>query len=184
MRSSSAQARVSEPADDRTRVWDPVVRIFHWTLVLAFFGAFTLDRPRSLHETLGYVAAGAVAVRLVWGFVGTRYARFADFVPGPRGFLAYVRDLRQGRERRYLGHNPAGGAMVAALLVMVAALGVTGWMMTFDRFWGVSWLQDLHAAVANVAVGLVALHIGGVVWESRRHGENLVLAMFTGKKRG
>jgi cytochrome b len=170
-------------ADDRVKVWDPVVRIFHWTLVLAFFGAFLTDSPRSVHETFGFVAIGAVAVRLVWGFVGTRHARFADFVPRPSTFFGYVRDTALGTGGRYLGHNPAGGAMVVTLITMVALLGVTGWMMTLDAFWGADWLEALHAAVANTAVFLVAMHVAGVVWESWRHGENLVAAMITGKKR-
>jgi cytochrome b len=165
------------------RVWDPVVRIFHWTLVTASFGAFVLDDPRVLHETLGYVAVAAVAVRLVWGFIGTRHARFADFVPRPATLLGYLRDGLRRRERRYLGHNPAGGAMVVALIGMVALLGLTGWMMSLDAFWGADWLQGLHEAVANLALGLVILHLAGVVWESRRHGENLVAAMITGDKR-
>jgi cytochrome b len=165
------------------RVWDPVVRIFHWSLVAAFFGAFVLDEPRNLHKALGYVAVGAVAVRLVWGVVGSRHARFADFVPRPSTFFAYFRDTAMGRERRYLGHNPAGGAMVVALLAMVALLGATGWMMGLDAFWGASWLEELHESVANVTLGLVALHVAGVVWESRRHGENLVAAMISGVKR-
>jgi cytochrome b len=165
------------------RVWDPVVRVFHWSLAAAFFGAFLLDEPRDLHKALGYIAVGAVAARLVWGIVGTGHARFADFVPRASTFLAYLRDTRRGCERRYLGHNPAGGAMVVALLSMVALLGVTGWMMGLDAYWGASWLEALHETVANLAVGLVGLHLAGVLWESRRHGENLVAAMITGVKR-
>ena len=105
------------------RVWDPLVRIFHWTLATAFLGAFLFEDPRALHRSFGYVAVGAVAVRIVWGLVGPGHARFADFVPTPAGFLAYVRDSRAGRERRYLGHNPAGGAMVVALLAVVLTPG-------------------------------------------------------------
>ncbi len=164
-------------------VWDPVVRVFHWTLVVTFFGAFTLADPRNLHETLGYVAVSAVALRIVWGFVGTRNARFSGFVPGPATFFGYVRDVRAGRERRYLGHNPAGGAMVIALITMVALVGLTGWMMSLDAFWGSDALEALHETLANLTIALVALHVAGVVWESRRHRENLVAAMITGTKR-
>lgn len=165
------------------RVWDPVVRLFHWTLVVAFFGAFVLGDYRDVHTVLGYIAFAAVAVRVVWGFVGTPHARFSGFVPGPRTFFTYARASLGGRERRYLGHNPAGGAMVVALLAMVGVLGLTGWMMGLNAFWGVDWLEEVHEAVANLAIILVALHVGGVVWESRRHGENLVTAMITGVKR-
>lgn len=170
----------SEPT---VRVWDPLVRLFHWTLAATFLGAFLLEDPRALHETLGWIAFAAVGVRLAWGAAGSKHARFADFVPTPTGLFGYVRDTLRGRERRYLGHNPAGGAMVVALLVMVAVLGVTGWMMGLDAFWGAGWLEDLHAAAANLALGLVALHVAGVTWESWRHGENLVAAMITGRKR-
>jgi cytochrome b len=165
------------------RVWDPVVRLFHWTLAAAFFGASILESPRALHETLGWIAGGAVAVRLVWGFAGSRHARFGDFVPTPARLAAYVRDVAAGQERRYLGHNPAGGAMVVALLAVVATLVATGWMMGLDAFWGVDWVEEVHEAAANLGLALVALHLAGVVWESRRHGENLVTAMITGRKR-
>lgn len=167
----------------QVRVWDPLVRGLHWTLAAGFLGAFTLEDPRLLHQTLGTIALGAMLVRVIWGLVGPGHARFTDFVPGPRRFLAYARAVRDGRERRYLGHNPAGGAMVVALLASVATLGATGWMMTLDAFWGADWLEALHETVANVALGLVALHLAGVAWESRRHGENLVAAMVTGRKR-
>lgn len=173
----------SEAEAGRLRVWDPVVRILHWTLAASFLGAFVLDGPRDLHEALGYGAAAAVAVRLVWGVVGPRHARFRDFVPSPGTLARYVRDAIHGRERRYLGHNPAGGAMVVALLTVVGLLGVTGWMMSLDAFWGDSWLQALHETLADLAIALVALHVGGVVWESWRHRENLVGAMITGTKR-
>lgn len=164
-------------------VWDPLVRLLHWTLAAGFLGAYAIERPRDLHETLGWIAVAAVAVRLVWGFVGPRRARFADFVPRPSAFLAYGRDVLGGRERRHLGHNPAGGAMVVALLAVVAILGATGWAMGRDAFWGVSWVEALHEATANVGIGLVALHWLGVAWESLRHRENLALAMITGRKR-
>jgi cytochrome b len=165
------------------RVWDPVVRLFHWTLAAAFLGAFLIERPRDLHEALGYVALGAVAVRLVWGLAGSRYARFADFVPSPRGLLDYLAAALRGREPRYLGHNPAGGAMVVALLAMVALTGGSGWLMGTDAFFGENWLEELHEVAANTTLGLVGLHLAGVVWESLRHRENLVAAMITGKKR-
>jgi cytochrome b len=158
------------------------VRVFHWTLVAAFFGAFALERPRELHETLGFIALAAVTIRVVWGFVGPAHARFADFVPRPASFVGYLRDVARGSERRYLGHNPAGGAMVVALLAMVALLGTTGWMMVLDGFRGAEWLEELHEGAANAALALVVLHVLGVFWESARHGENLVAAMFTGLK--
>lgn len=117
-------------APQTVRVWDPLVRIFHWGLVgavaLAWLTADELDR---LHEIAGYIVAGLVAFRLVWGLVGSRHARFARFVKRPRDTLAYLRDMIRGRERRYLGHNPAGAAMIVAMLVTLSGTAFTGWLM-------------------------------------------------------
>lgn len=164
-------------------VWDPLVRILHWTLAASVLGAFLLEDARSVHRFLGYVALAVVGVRLVWGVMGPRYARFADFVPGPRTLFAFLGGMVRGREKRHLGHNPAGGAMIVVLLSMVTLLGVTGWMMGLDRYWGADWLETLHGTAGNVLIALVALHVGGVLWTGMRHGENLVIAMMTGRKR-
>jgi cytochrome b len=184
----SAESMSGEPAaaieaPTTVPVWDPLVRVLHWTLAAGFLGAFLIDSPRDLHETLGWIAVAAVAVRVAWGFVGTHRARFSDFVPTPAGFLAYVRATIGGREPRHVGHNPAGGAMVVALLAVVATLGLTGWMMGLDAFWGAGWLEGVHETVANLGFGLVVLHWAGVAWESLRHRENLAKAMITGRKR-
>lgn len=180
---NSSVSDAAAPAPATLPVWDPIVRVFHWTLAASFLGACFLDISRSIHETLGYVALGAVAIRILWGVVGSGHARFADFVPRPSTFLGYLRDSAAGQERRYIGHNPAGGAMVIALLVAVLVIGASGWMMTTDTFFGVGWVETLHEVVANLTLALVVLHLAGVIWESRRHGENLVAAMLTGRKR-
>ncbi len=164
-------------------VWDPLVRVFHWTLAAAVLGAFFIERPRDLHESLGWIALGAVAVRIVWGFIGTRNARFAEFVPGPSGFLTYMRAMIRGDEPRSLGHNPAGGVMIVALLVSVLTTGATGWMMGTDAWFGVNWVENVHVAMADLTIGLAALHVTGVVYASMRHHENLARAMLTGRKR-
>ena len=105
---------------ERVAVWDGFVRLFHWSLVILIAGDWlTADGPKLWHEAMGYAVAALVAARLVWGFVGRRHARFGDFVRGPRAVLAYLRALRAGREPRYLGHNPAGGAMIVALLLVL-----------------------------------------------------------------
>lgn len=165
------------------RVWDPVVRLFHWGTAACFAAALLIERPRDLHEAFGYVVLALLALRVVWGLVGTAHARFADFVPTPARLLGYLGDMARGRERRYLGHNPAGGAMVVALMLMLALTGVSGWLMTTDRFFGEAWVEGFHEAAANGTLGLVALHLSGVVWESMRHRENLVASMITGRKR-
>jgi cytochrome b len=165
-------------------VWDLFVRIFHWSLVIAFATAWYTggiwDQP---HLAAGYLVLALILARIVWGFVGSRYALFSDFVHQPRVILRYMADMMRWRAQRYLGHNPAGGAMVIALLAILLALSITGIMMTTDAFWGVEWVDNLHAAASNLALVLVALHVGGVLFASIEHGENLVRAMITGFKR-
>ena len=169
------------------RVWDPLVRILHWTLVASILAAWItaeveLESARRAHEWLGYGALAAIAVRVLWGLAGTRYARFRQFVRGPAATLAYGRSVAAFREPRYLGHNPLGGWMVVALLVAATGAGLSGWLAVTDRFWGVKWVEELHEALANSLFALVGLHVAGVVYTSLRHRENLVRAMFTGRK--
>jgi len=166
------------------KVWDPLVRVLHWGLVASFAIAFiTADELRGVHEWAGYVLAVIVSLRIAWGLIGTRHARFVDFVYGPGTVLAFLRDTLRFRAARYLGHNPAGGAMVIALLVILAAVAATGIMMESDAFWGEEWVEEVHEACANIALALVGLHIAGVLLASVEHGENLVRAMITGRKR-
>lgn len=174
----------SAPAPSRVRVWDRVVRLAHWLLVCAVLAAwFTGHRPGRLHEVLGYAAAAIVVVRLAWGWLGGPYARFAQFVHGPRVTWDYTRRVMAGDEPRYLGHNPLGGWMVVALIACVAAVAATGALYVTDRFWGYAWLEALHAGLAWLLVLLVPVHVAGVVFTSMRHRENLLLAMLTGDKR-
>lgn len=169
---------------DRVRVWDGFVRLFHWSLVGLIAGTWlTDDGPKLWHERMGYAVAGLIAARLVWGLIGPRHARFGDFVRGPGTVLAYLRALRAGREPRYLGHNPAGGAMIVALLAAVSGTALTGWLQTTDAFWGSSGMESIHEALATLILVLAALHVAGVVVESLRHRENLVWSMLTGTKR-
>ena len=165
------------------RVWDFGVRLFHWSLVFAVTSAWVLAEERQIHRWLGYAVGALIAFRLVWGLVGTRHARFSDFVPGPVRLVRYLGDLLRGREARYLGHNPAGGAMILALLAVLSALVVTGYMMGMDRYFGAEWVEELHEVAANGLLLLIGLHLGGVVLASLRHKENLVKAMITGDKR-
>lgn len=172
---------VAPPAT--VRVWDPVVRVFHWSLAALFVGTYaTGDEIEWLHIRMGYAIAGLLAVRVIWGIVGTRHARFADFVKGPKTVLAYLRALFAGRAPHYLGHNPAGGAMIVALLVALSATCASGYAMTSDVFWGAKWIEEVHEACAHICVGLVILHVAGVAVSSLLHGENLVKAMITGRK--
>ena len=165
------------------RVWDPLVRLFHWSLVTSFAVAWLSEEGESLHDGAGYVVLALVAVRVVWGFVGSRHARFRDFVPTPAALLAYLRRMLAARAERHLGHNPAGGAMIVALLAMLVLTAGSGWLMTTDRFWGVGWVEELHEIAAWLTLVMVAAHVAGVVFSSFAHRENLVRAMITGRKR-
>ena len=172
------------PAARWIPVWDALVRVLHWTLVLSVATAWLTRHSRGgWHEWIGYAALEVVANRVAWGFLGAGHARFSDFVRSPATTAAYARSVVSGREARYLGHNPLGGWMVVALLSMVALVGFTGWLYTTDRYWGVEWVEELHEALSNILFGFVALHIAGVVYTSLHHRENLVAAMIHGRKR-
>ncbi|HQQ69229.1 MAG TPA: cytochrome b/b6 domain-containing protein [Alicycliphilus sp.] len=165
------------------RVWDLPVRLLHWSQVAAVALAWwSSDDTGPLHAYVGYAAIALLTARLAWGFCGSRYARFAQFVRAPRATLAYARAAFAGRAPRHLGHNPLGGWMVLALLAHLGLLGATGWLYTTDRFWGYAWLARLHQALAWALLGLIALHVAGTLWTGRQHRENLVRAMLTGDK--
>ena len=165
-------------------VWDPLVRLGHWTLAACVLLSWaTGEGGKRLHEWLGYAAGAAVALRVLWGFAGPRFARFADFVRGPRATLAYAQLLLAGREPRHLGHNPLGGWAIVALLALTALTAWSGWLYTTDAYWGVEWVGELHEALADVLLALIALHLAGVALASWRHRENLVVAMLHGRKR-
>ena len=170
------------------RVWDGLVRSLHGLLAASVLiawasGHWTVRWFDEIHHTAGYVAGGVVLIRLLWGFVGGRYARFAQFVRSPRATLVYSRQLLDAREPRYIGHNPLGGWMVLALLATAAGLSLTGILYTTDWLWGYAWLSDLHGALAWLITALVIGHWAGVALSSWRHRENLVAAMLTGRKR-
>ena len=162
------------------KVWDPFVRVAHWSLVGSIVAAWFTSK--TLHEWLGYLALGIVVLRIAWGGIGPRYARFGHFVLGPKATFAYAKALAARVEPRYLGHNPLGGWMIVALLVTVALTCASGWLSITDRFWGVAWVQETHALLADALVALAALHVAGVAYTSLRHRENLPRAMVTGSK--
>ena len=166
------------------KVWDPFVRLFHWSLALSVAIAWlSTEEWRSAHEAAGYVAGALVAARMFWGLLGSRYARFSQFVRPPSTVVAHVTAILLGSERRYLGHNPAGGAMILVLLLAIGATTITGWLLTTDLFWGSRPIGIIHSLCGNAVVVLVGVHVIGVVLASLRHRENLVRAMATGFKR-
>jgi cytochrome b len=178
---------VSEPSSQgrrRIRVWDAPVRILHWSLVVSVATAWlTRHSPGRWHEWLGYAALAIVLTRSLWGFFGSRHARFSDFVRSVPTTAGYARSVFTGSEARFVGHNPLGGWMTVLLLVMVASVGFTGWLYTTDRYWGVDWVEELHETLSNILFLCVALHLAGVIYTSIHHRENLVGAMLHGKKR-
>lgn len=189
------------------RVWDPLVRIGHWTLVGSFFIAyFTEDELLTTHVWAGYVLGAVILFRFVWGFVGTRYARFSDFLKSPATISDYLKSLRKGPVQHYVGHNPAGGIMIVLMLICLSITVYTGLELyaiegnagpfaslnqpvndagaadskdheDTEEFW-----EELHEIFANLTLLLVILHVAGVVVSSRLHSENLVKAMLTGNK--
>ena len=226
--------------DARTRaggtvaVWDPLVRIGHWGLVAAFFTAYIAgDDAQTVHVWAGYTVAAIVVWRIVWGVVGSRHARFTDFVRGPGAAWAYLRGMVSGRARRHLGHNPAGGLMILALIASLAGTTLTGMSLYAveegrgplaglvgasapasgdtqihplvhgdadeddgarfatarddeeedEHDEGGELLEGLHKVFVYLTLGLVALHVLGVIASSLAHAENLVRAMITGRKR-
>jgi cytochrome b len=168
------------------RVWDLLVRVLHWTLAASFAVAWlTAEESMAVHEAAGFVVLAVVAVRSLWGLIGPRHARFDDFVPGPAGLFAYVRDLAAGRARRFIGHNPAGGVMIVLLLSGLLATAATGVAMEYGVPGVVppgEALEEVHEAAATAVLVLVGLHVTGVVVSSLLHRENLVRAMVTGRK--
>lgn len=191
--------QTGEPDSTQTVVvWDPLVRLFHWSLVVLFVTAYLSgeDGAESLHLPVGYLLLGLVTFRLVWGFVGSRYARFGSFLFSPSVTLDYLKEIARGHPRRYLGHNPAGAAMIFLLLGLLVATLISGLMVaaviefegpltnllfTMDDSFAAT-VRTLHELCVDALLPCVAAHLVGVVLASRQHRENLALAMITGKK--
>jgi len=166
-------------------VWDAPVRMFHWLMVLSFFGAYLTaesERWRLVHVTLGYTLGGLVAFRIIWGLMGTRYARFSNFIRGPAAVMRYVKSLLKGQPEHTIGHNPAGAVAIVMLMVLSALIVATGWAI-FNEIGG-NLLSELHEVTGNLMLLVVGVHVAGVAVSSWLHRENLVRAMVTGKKEG
>ena len=179
------------------KVWDPVVRIFHWVLVAAFTVAYLSGEDfLTLHSWAGYLIFGLLMIRIIWGFIGSQHARFSDFVCRPDTVKQFLKDTLRLKARRYLGHNPAGGMMIILLMLSLLITGFTGmlvlgaeehagplasWFSSSHSFWA-EVTEEAHEFFANFTVFLVLLHIAGVLVESLIYKENLVSAMITGFK--
>ncbi|NMM26529.1 MAG: cytochrome B [Glaciimonas sp.] len=164
-------------------VWDLPTRVFHWSLALSFLGAWLTSESeywQLWHLSFGYSMALLIAFRLIWGVVGTRYARFSQFVGGPTAVLAYFRSWLQFRPAHYVGHNPAGALAILAIMALTLLLVASGYASYAEI--GGDWLSDVHSTLANLLMAIVVIHIVAVVLTSLAHKENLARAMLTGKK--
>ncbi len=182
----------------RIMVWDPALRMFHWLLVVCFVAAYGLtseDKGLNLHLLVGYSIVGLLLFRVIWGFIGTKYARFQQFLFPLFELKQHLKRLRQGKGRPTTGHNPIGSIMVFSLLLMLFTIVLSGLMLdgiqregplaelmtTIPHTWEYV-LQTVHGTLADITVLMVIFHICGAVVESWLLGENLIVAMFTGRK--
>ena len=166
-------------------IWDLPTRVFHWLLAASFLGAFVTaesERFRDVHVALGYTMLGLIGFRLLWGVIGTRYARFGSFAFVPRSVVRYVKSLFTRSPQHHPGHNPAGSWAIYALLALAVVTGLTGYAAYNDI--GGDWGEELHEAIANAMLAVVFVHIAGVVVSSLIHRENLARAMISGYKAG
>jgi cytochrome b len=176
-------ATAQTPSRVAERVWDPFIRLFHWALVACvLLNQFVLEGGETAHRWTGYAAVALVLARLVWGFVGSRHARFADFFPTPARLRAHLHAMRRRETPQHAGHNPLGALMMLALMATVLALGATGWLQGTDAYFGDERLQDLHAALATGLLWAAGLHAAAAIVMGRLERVRLVRAMVTGVK--
>lgn len=189
---------MSNSSNNTTKVWDPFVRVFHWTLVLSFFIAYITEEDfLTIHSFAGYTILALLLLRIVWGLVGTRHARFSDFIYSPHTIKTFIKDAFSLKAKRYLGHNPAGGAMILFMLISLLITTATGlavygleeqagplasWFTQKDSLWG-EIFEEVHEFFANFTLLLIFIHVAGVIVESLIHKENLVKSMIDGNKR-
>ncbi len=167
----------------RILIWDIPTRVFHWLLAVSFAGAFLTaesERYRDIHVALGYTLLGLIVFRVIWGFIGSRYAQFGSFLFKPGEIAAYVASLLKAKPEHYVGHNPAGSVAIFALLALGLASGVTGVILFQDI--GGDVLEEVHEMAAFIMLAIVVLHVAGVLVSSVMHRENLVRSMITGFK--
>ena len=170
------------PTPAEVKVWDPLIWIVHWSTVTGVSVAWLFTEGR-IHDAAGYAVLGLMTLRILWRFVGPWHARFANFVANPRTVLEYARLLCSKQKPRHIGHNPLGGWMIIVLLATGITTSLSGWLYTTDSFWGIEWVERIHALFAYLLLVLIALHVFGVTFTSIRQRENLVAAMFHGRKR-
>jgi len=181
--------------NETIKVWDILIRIFHWSLVFFFFLAFiTEDDWMTIHSYAGYSVGALILFRLVWGVIGTRHARFSSFITSPSQLVAYLKGLMSNKSKRYIGHNPAGSAMVVVLLSSLSLTVLSGTALyateglgplaeTFFASWSEDFLEETHEFFANFTLFMVFIHVAGVLFSGLLHRENLTRSMISGRKR-
>lgn len=192
----AASQAEEKPTPPREVVWDWGVRLGHWAILACVIYLFTHHDTKDFpgHDVAGYAVVGIVTWRFVWGFVGTRYARFSAFLYSPRETLSYTLSaLKMGDAREYTSHNPMGALMVFVLLAMLTAITTLGLMLLAAQQlagplagwvptdWDAA-LETAHGTLAYGLLGAVSVHILGTVWASWWHRENYVWSMITGRK--
>lgn len=166
-------------------IWDLPTRVFHWSLAICFIGAVLTqesEKYRLFHVSFGYTMLGLIIFRLLWGVVGTRYSRFSSFLFGFKEIKEYILGLVRNRPVHYLGHNPLGSIAIYMILVIILGISITGYCIFNDL--GTNWYSEAHELMANLLIGIVVIHISGVIASSLLHKENLVRSMLTGLKQG
>ncbi len=167
------------------RLWDPLVRLFHASLAGVFVANYFFNEAGGdWHVWLGYYAVAWLGVRLVWGFIGPRSARWSDFWPTPARLRAHVGALLARRPLHRLGHSPLGALVMLAMMLCILGIGVSGWAMKeVDALWGADWPLQVHETLANGLCALVAVHVLAALFESFLVRDNLPLSMVTGRRR-
>ena len=166
-------------------VWDMPVRVFHWLLAISFAGAWLTSESeyfQIVHYALGYSACVLVLFRLIWGFVGSKYARFAEFIKGPTEVTDHLKSIGSVTAPHHIGHNPAGGWVMLALMGLILLMGLSGYWIVKEFF--ADWMSELHEVLAIVALALVVIHVVAALAMSFFQRENLVRSMVTGHKQG
>lgn len=177
--------QLSNKKSQQIRLWDPLLRVLHWVFAWVYVSNYFLNEAgEDWHEYLGYLAMTAVVIRFGWAFTGPESARWRHFFPSFAQLREHFQALKDGEPYSRLGHTPIGALVMLFMLLLLAALGVTGFMMEeIDYFWGEEWLQELHHTLANMVTGLVVLHLVAAIYQSKKTKENYFLSMITGKRR-
>jgi cytochrome b len=177
------------------KAWDPLIRIFHWSLVLSVVIAFiSEDDWMNVHIWAGYAISLLIGIRLLWGLVGTRNARFTSFVRSRRVVMQHLKGMLAFKTPHYLGHNPVAAVMVLLLLSSITLVAFSGMIMiagegqgplahTMLSSWNGKWLEEIHEFLAHFTLLLILAHVSGVIFSSLLEGENLARAMLTGRKK-